>query len=168
MLGGDSAESQLTTPEKKTKAQDVQKFGDTNGSSQKQFTGTLVNGLRGLSQDQLVKMIMDLVSMQEDGVLSGDDKLRDVIVKKMPVADIQPLRERLSSLRQNVYASLVSSNVDDSAYSRAYIHLDAFDVRCRQYFLSLSSKHSFLLKKLQIFRFCVVTRKHLFRRTIPG
>ena len=126
MLGGDN---EMTTPEKKTNFVDGQKSNDINGTNQKQFAGNLVNGLRGLSQEQLVKVIMDLVSMQEDGMLSHDDKLRDLIIKKMPIADIQPLRERLSVLRQNVYASLVSSNIDDNAYSRAYVHLDAFEVR---------------------------------------
>jgi hypothetical protein len=97
--------------------------------SSKQFTGNLANGLRGLSHDQLVKMIMDLVSMQEDKLVSPNDKLRDIILKNMPVADIQPLREKLTCLRQNVYASLVSSNLDESDYSRAYVHLDNFQVK---------------------------------------
>lgn len=86
----------------------------------------MINGLRGLSHEQLIKMIMDLVSMQEDGMLPNDEKLRDVLLKKMPIADIQPMRERLNCLRQNVYASLMSSDMDESAYNRAYVHLDAF------------------------------------------
>lgn len=98
-------------------------------SCPKQFTGNLANGLRGLSHEQLVKMIMDLVSMQEDQAISVNDNLRDIILKNMPVADIQPLRERLTWLRQNVYASLVSSNIDESDYSRAYVHLENFQVR---------------------------------------
>lgn len=95
----------------------------------KPFTGNLANGLRGLSHEQLVKMIMDLVLLQEDKGLSQNDLLRDIILKKMPVADIQPLREKLTSLRQNIYASLVSSNIDESDYSRAYVHLDNFQVK---------------------------------------
>lgn len=129
MLGGDSNDSQMTTPERKMKSLETQKIVDNNSNGLKQFSGPLVNGLRGLSQEQLVKVVMDLISMQEDGVLGKDDKLRDVLLKKMPIADIQPLRERLSALRQNVYASLVSSDIDESAYGRAYIHLDAYEVR---------------------------------------
>ncbi|XP_043283966.1 uncharacterized protein [Venturia canescens] len=127
MLGGDNSDPHLTTPEKKTKSHEAQKYVESNCNGYKQFTGPLVNGLRGLSQEQLIKVIMDLISMQEDGALGKDDKLRDVVLKRMPIADIQPLRERLSALRQNVYASLVSSDIDESSYSRAYIHLDAFE-----------------------------------------
>ncbi|XP_015594113.1 uncharacterized protein LOC107267215 isoform X2 [Cephus cinctus] len=126
LLLGDINEPQLTTPEKKKKQPiDQEKLIESNGI-QKQFNGSLMNGLRGLSHDQLVKMIMDLVTIQEDGKLPAVQKLHDFLLKKMPVADIQPLRERLSTLRQNIYASLVSSNMDESAYSRSYIHLDVF------------------------------------------
>ncbi|XP_011499250.1 PREDICTED: uncharacterized protein LOC105363285 [Ceratosolen solmsi marchali] len=110
--------------------------------SNKQFTGNLANGLRGLSHDQLVKMIMDLVSMQEDKLVSSNDKLREIILKNMPVADIQPLREKLTCLRQNVYASLVSSNLDESDYSRAYVHLDNFQKALKEQGLNLiESQH---------------------------
>ncbi|XP_057329026.1 uncharacterized protein LOC130669898 [Microplitis mediator] len=114
-LTGDYDESHLTTPDKKYKFM--------NGDSE--FTGSnLLNGLRGLSNEQLVKMIMNLVTMQEEGTLSIDSKLRDVIINIIPAADISPLQERLSVLRQNIYSSLISAG--DSAYIRAYIHLDAF------------------------------------------
>lgn len=95
----------------------------------KNFSGNLANGLRGLSHEQLVKMVMDLVEMQEDESLNlSTDKLKEVILKRMPVADIQPLRERLIFLRTNIYASMVSSNIDESAYSRAFVHLDNYEV----------------------------------------
>ncbi|XP_063976342.1 uncharacterized protein LOC135162115 [Diachasmimorpha longicaudata] len=94
---------------------------------QRQFTGNLMNGLRGLSNEQLVKVIMDIVSMQEDGALSLNDKLRDIVIKRMPVADVQPLRERLSALRQNVSASLMSfERMDEFSYNHAFIHLETF------------------------------------------
>ncbi|XP_015109666.1 uncharacterized protein LOC107036300 [Diachasma alloeum] len=94
---------------------------------QRQFTGSLMNGLRGLSNEQLVKVIMDLVSMQEDGALSLNDKLRDIVINRIPVADVQPLRERLSALRQNVSASLMSfERMDEFSYNRAFIHLETF------------------------------------------
>ena len=117
----------------------------------KQFTGNLANGLRGLSHEQLVKMIMDLVSMQEDHVLSTNDNLREIILKKMPVADIQPLREKLTCLRQNVYASLVSSNIDESDYSRAYVHLDNFHV---SKFIFKSKTFAKIFLSLKIFEIC--------------
>lgn len=93
------------------------------------FTGSLSSGLRGLSHEQLVKMIMDLVSMQEDQLMAPNEQLRDIILRKMPVADIQPLKERLAQLRQNVYASLVPSTKGESDYSRAYVHLENFQVK---------------------------------------
>lgn len=74
----DNSESQFTTPDKKKKLQNLL---DTN-SSQKYFTGNLLNGLRGLSHNQLVHMIMDLVSMQEDGLLHNNDKIRNILLKK--------------------------------------------------------------------------------------
>ncbi|XP_011312859.1 uncharacterized protein [Fopius arisanus] len=94
---------------------------------EKQFTGSLMNGLRGLSNEQLTKVIMDLVSMQEDGALSLDDKLRDIVIKRMPVADVQPLRERLTLLRQNVSESLMSLEGNyEFPYNRASVHLETY------------------------------------------
>lgn len=121
----DTRKSEFTTPEKKNGAlQSLISFE----ASQKYSNDNLLNGLRGLSHEQLVRLIMDLVSMQEDGSLCEDERLRNVLLKKMPIADIQPLIDKLGTLSQNIYASLVSSNLDDSAYSRAYIHLDIFQV----------------------------------------
>ncbi|KAH0553851.1 uncharacterized protein LOC123263462 [Cotesia glomerata] len=114
-LSGEFNESHLTTPDKKYKLM--------NGDCQ--FNGNnLLNGLRGLSNEQLVKMIMNLVTMQEEGTLSSDTKLRDVILNIIPAADVSPLQERLGVLRQNIFSSLISAG--DSAYIRAYVHLDAF------------------------------------------
>ncbi|XP_043503122.1 uncharacterized protein LOC122524765 isoform X1 [Polistes fuscatus] len=120
---GDETRFSLSEKKKRTPSKSTNLI-DT--SVQKKFNGNLVNGLRGLSHDQLVKLITDVISMQESGTLREDDKLRDVFMNKIPMADIQPLREKLCNLRQNVFASLVSSNTDDCAYSRAYIHLEAF------------------------------------------
>lgn len=117
-------ESPFDTPEKKTRLSE--KFID---SIESQFDNhRTIDGLRGLSHNQLVEMIMDLISLQDSGALEKGDKLRDVVMKMMPAADIQPLQERLMSLRQNIFASLISSHSDDSAYSRAFIHLDTFEV----------------------------------------
>lgn len=116
---GDTNESQFTTPEKKKKPQ------TTPDINEKYFNGNLLNGLRGLSHDQLVQMIMDLVSMQEDGLLSENEKIRNVLLKKMPVADIQPLIDVLNNLKQNIRVLTVPSNLQESD-DHAHIHLDAF------------------------------------------
>ncbi|XP_014216563.1 uncharacterized protein LOC106645257 isoform X2 [Copidosoma floridanum] len=127
----DSDDIEMVSPEKRERL-----------IGMKPFTGNLANGLRGLSHEQLVKMIMDLVAMQEDKALSPTDNLRDIVMKRMPVADIQPLREKLTFLRQNVYASLVSSNIDESDYSRAYVHLENFQkVLKEQGYNLLESQH---------------------------
>ncbi|CAK9802395.1 hypothetical protein ANTQUA_LOCUS3299 [Anthophora quadrimaculata] len=117
---GDNNESEFTTPEKKKKSQSSL---DAN-NAQKYFTGNLLSGLRGLSHDQLVQMIMDLVSMQEAGLLKEDEKICNVLLKKMPVADIQPLIDTLNNLKQNIQASIMSSN--NSTDNCTHIHLDAF------------------------------------------
>ncbi|XP_043787061.1 uncharacterized protein LOC122711932 isoform X2 [Apis laboriosa] len=114
----DNSESQFTTPDKKKKLQNLL---DTN-NSQKYFTGNLVNGLRGLSHNQLVHMIMDLVSMQEDGLLHNNDKIRNILLKKMPMADIQSLIDILNNLKQNIQASIEFSDLN----GLSNIHLDAF------------------------------------------
>lgn len=120
---GDPNESEFTTPEKKKKSQGL---SDTSG--QRHYTGNLLNGLRGLSHEQLVQMIMNLVSMQEDGILHEGEKISNLLLKKMPVADIQPLIDTLNNLKQNIRISMMSSNLDDLASSPAYIHLDAYQV----------------------------------------
>lgn len=117
---GDASECQFTTPDKKKK---TQSFLDTT-SSQNYFNGNLLNGLRGLSHNQLVRMIMDLVSMQEDGLLHENEKIRNVLFKKMPVADIQPLIDTLNNLKQNIEVGIAVSNMDD--LSDIHIHLDTF------------------------------------------
>ncbi|XP_029045608.1 uncharacterized protein LOC114877334 [Osmia bicornis bicornis] len=122
LILGDTNESEFTTPEKKKKSQSSL---DSN-SGQRHYTGNLLNGLRGLSHEQLVQMIMDLVSMQEDGILHEGEKISNLLLKKMPVADIQPLIDTLNNLKQNIRISMMSSNLDDLASSHAYIHLDAY------------------------------------------
>lgn len=103
---------------------------DTANASREQANDNLANGLRGLSHEQLVQLIMELVCAQDNGALRENEKLRSVLFKRMPVADIQPLILKLIVLRQNIYASLmfVSNLTDDSMYSQVHIHLDIFQV----------------------------------------
>lgn len=90
----------------------------------------LVNGLRNLSHEHLVQLIMELVYAQEDGTLCENEKLRYILSKKISDGDIQPFIEKLILLKQNIYANPVfSTNLNDElAYSCAYIHLDAYQV----------------------------------------
>lgn len=98
--------------------------------AREQSNDNLANSLRGLSHEQLVQLIMEFVCAQDNGTLRENENLRNVLSKKMPVADIRPLIEKLVVLQQNIYASLrfVSNLIDDSTYNRAYIYLDAFQV----------------------------------------
>ncbi|XP_014468558.1 PREDICTED: uncharacterized protein LOC106741267 isoform X2 [Dinoponera quadriceps] len=120
----DIYQSEFITPEKKRKTHSI--MSDTN-ISQEQSVDNLTNSLRGLSHEQLVQMIMNVIHMQENDSLFESATLRNIFLKKMPIADIQPLMQKLNVFRQNIYASLICSNLDDSAYSRAYIHLDMFE-----------------------------------------
>ncbi|KYN05758.1 hypothetical protein ALC62_03237, partial [Cyphomyrmex costatus] len=122
----DTRQSSFTVPESK-KTSLPSRMSDTN-TSRVRSNNNLANGLRGLSHEQLVQLIMELVYAQDEGTMRENEKLCNVLSKKMPVADIQPLIEKLFVLRQNIYASLVfmSNLTDDSTYSCVYIHLDAF------------------------------------------
>lgn len=121
---GDTSESQFTTPEKQKRPQSAL----ISNRSEIRYKGHLINGLRGLSHGQLVQLIMDLVAMQEDGALSEDEKLQSVLLKKMPVADIQPLIDTLNKLKHNIHASMACAS-DESINKYVYIHLDAFQVQ---------------------------------------
>ncbi|XP_012056781.1 PREDICTED: uncharacterized protein LOC105619874 [Atta cephalotes] len=124
----DTRQSSFTIPENKKTSLPSRMSLDAANSSRVRSNDNLANGLRGLSHEQLVQMIMQLVYAQDEGTLRENEKLRNILSKNMPIADIQPLMEKLIVLRQNIYASLVlvSNLTDDSTYSRAYIHLDAF------------------------------------------
>lgn len=124
----DTRQSSFTTPESKKTSLPSRMSLNVATAPRERSNDSLANGLRGLSHEQLVQLIVDLVYAQDDGALRENEKLRSVLSRKMPAADIQPLLEKLIVLRQNIYASLVfvSNLTDDSTYSRAYIHLDAF------------------------------------------
>lgn len=73
---GDPEDIEMVSPEKKEKLM-----------SPKKLPENLDNRLRSLSHEQLVKLLMDLISMQEDNVFSPHDKLRDIILKTIPSPD---------------------------------------------------------------------------------
>ncbi|KYQ58277.1 hypothetical protein ALC60_02697 [Trachymyrmex zeteki] len=124
----DTRQSSFTIPENKKTSLPSRMSLEAANVSRVRSNDNLANGLRGLSHEQLVQMIMELVYAQNEGMLRENEKLRNVLSKNMPIADIQPLIEKLVVLRQNIYASLVlvSNLADDSTYSCAYVHLDVF------------------------------------------
>jgi len=127
----DTCQSEFSTPKsKKILLSSGMSLDATDSTSRRQPNDNLVNSLQGLSHEQLIHLIMELVYAQEDGTLCENEKLRNFLSNKMPAADIQPLIDKLAILKQNVYTSFVfSSNLDDnSTYTRAYLHMDVFQV----------------------------------------
>jgi len=98
--------------------------------TREQYNDYLINGLKNLTHEQLVQLIMDLIYAQENDELCEDGKLRSAILRKIPIVDIQSSIEKLETLSQNIYAVLMLSpdTNDDSTYSHVYVHLDAFQV----------------------------------------
>lgn len=126
---GDTNQSEFSTPKSK-KILSSRMSLDAANMSRQRSKDNLVNGLQNLSHEQLVQLIMELVYAQEDGTLRENEKLRYILSKKISDGDIQPFIEKLILLKQNIYANPVfSPNLnDESAYSCAYIHLDAYQV----------------------------------------
>lgn len=126
----DTRQTSFSTPESKKMSLPSRMSLDVANASREQSNDNLANGLRGLSHEQLVQLIMELVYAQDNGALRENEKLRTILFKRMPVADIHPLIEKLIVLRQNVYANLmfVSNLTDDSTYSQVYLHLNTFQV----------------------------------------
>jgi len=126
---GDTNQSEFSTPKSK-KILSSRMSLDTANMSRQRSKDNLVNGLQNLSHEQLVQLIMELVYAQEDGTLRENEKLRYILAKKISDGDIQPFIEKLILLKQNIFANPVfSPNLnDESAYSCAYIHLDAYQV----------------------------------------
>lgn len=136
---GDTNQSEFSTPKSKKITSRISL--DTPNISRQLSNDNLANDLRNLSHEQLVRLIMELVYAQEDGTLRENEKFRYILSKKISNADIQPFIEKLILLRQNIYTNPVfSPNLnDESAYSCAYIHLDAYQVYIclNLYFLNL-------------------------------
>ncbi|EFN66760.1 hypothetical protein EAG_08031 [Camponotus floridanus] len=124
---GDTNQSKFPTPKSK-KILSSRMSLDAANMLRQRSKDNLVNGLRNLSHEQLVQLIMELVYAQEDGTLCENEKLRYILSKKISDGDIQPFIEKLILLKQNIYANPVfSPNLNDElAYSCAYMHLDAY------------------------------------------
>lgn len=78
--------------------------------------------LKGLSNDQLVEIILDTVKQKPH--------LEDNIRQQLPAPDLKPLEERLNILKRNIAKTLpktrLLSKTDGGAYARALIHVTAF------------------------------------------
>lgn len=78
--------------------------------------------LKGLSNDQLIQIIMDSVKQEPH--------LEEKIRQNLPAPDLKPLEERLNILKRNIVKSLpktrLLSKTDGAAYSRALTHVTAF------------------------------------------
>ncbi|XP_072743058.1 uncharacterized protein [Anoplolepis gracilipes] len=124
---GDTHQSEFSTSKSK-KALLSRMSLDAANMQRQRSDDNLVNSLRDLSHEQLVRLIMELVYAQEDGTLRENEKLRYILSKKLSETDIRPFIEKLIILRQNIYANLIfSPNLrDESANSCTHIHLDAF------------------------------------------
>lgn len=78
--------------------------------------------LKGLTKDQLISIIQNMVNYQPD--------LEPKIRSNFPVPDLKPMDDQLVQMKKNIYRSLPSSRLicktDSSAYSRAAVHLAEF------------------------------------------
>lgn len=150
---GDPHQSEFSTPKSKKALLSSRMSLDAANTPRQRSDDNLVNGLRDLSHEQLIRLIMELVYAQEDGTLRKNEKLRYILSKKISDADIQPFIEKLIVLRQNIYASLVfSPNLNDEpAYNCAYIHLDAFQVYIC--LTSLFFEHTYIFFKVFVLIF---------------
>lgn len=105
--------------------------------------------LKGLSQDQLIDIIQQLVDKHPGfgevsvfvAVISSYscNSISTIVTlfwqeikESLPAPDIRPLEERLSYLKKNIFKSLpnsrLTSKTDSPAYSRAATHVLAFKV----------------------------------------
>ncbi|PNF42850.1 hypothetical protein B7P43_G13079 [Cryptotermes secundus] len=109
------------TPEKCRKVSPNSKKCRTEKPSS-HSSSPLQAALKGLSQDQLIDIIQQLVDKHMD--------LGEEIKEIMPAPDIRPLEEQLSYLKKNIFKSLpnsrLTSKTDSPAYSRAATHVLAF------------------------------------------
>jgi len=87
----------------------------------------VVKSLRGLSHDQLVGLLEDLMTDHVDMV--------EEVCDRLPSPDLKPLEERLNYLKRNIFQSfpsskLLGSNRDAFCYRRVFTHISAFKKEC--------------------------------------
>ncbi|KAJ9579751.1 hypothetical protein L9F63_004588 [Diploptera punctata] len=85
-------------------------------------SGPLQASLKGLSQDQLIEIIQQIVDKHPE--------ISTEIQESMPAPDLRPLEDQLNYLKKNIFKSLpnsrLTSKTDSPAYSRAATHVLAF------------------------------------------
>lgn len=78
--------------------------------------------LKGMSQDQLINVIL--------GAVRQEPYLEEQLRLNLPAPDLKPMEDRLNLLKKNITKSLpktrLVSKTDTASFSRASAHLDAF------------------------------------------
>ncbi|RZF40665.1 hypothetical protein LSTR_LSTR012766 [Laodelphax striatellus] len=86
------------------------------------FDGPLDVALKGLSSDQLIKVIQQIVKTHPE--------LEKEVKESLPAPDMRPLEDQLNYLKKNIFKSLptsrLTSKTDSPAYNRAATHVAAF------------------------------------------
>lgn len=124
---GDSNEPSVTPLERKKKSI-AQYNTEASASLQNLLRNNVDISLRCLDNDKLVDVIMTLVSMQERGILSSDDNIRDILLQSIPQDDVKMSLEKLHVLRKNVLVACESCDNNEASYSLVYSHLEQFQV----------------------------------------
>uniref|UniRef100_A0A1B6CXA6 Uncharacterized protein n=1 Tax=Clastoptera arizonana TaxID=38151 RepID=A0A1B6CXA6_9HEMI len=87
-----------------------------------QPAGPIETALKGLSSDQLIDIIQNLVK--------NNTELEEELKSIIPAPDLKPLEERMNDLKRNIFKSLptsrLTSKTDSPAYNRAATHVIAF------------------------------------------
>lgn len=111
----------ITTPSKNSTSKKI-RFDDISSTSRLNPDIPLSKLLKGMSNNQLIGIIMDLIRKETH--------LDEEIRLNMPAPDLLPMEERLNQLKRNITKSLpktrLVSKTDSGAYSRAQSHVDAF------------------------------------------
>nr|CAD7257508.1 unnamed protein product [Timema shepardi] len=111
----------FTTPEKLKKMSPNSKRGRIE-KPVSIYSGPLHVALKGLSQQQLMDVILHLVDKRPE----LEEELKEIL----PSPDLRPLEEKLNELKKNIFKSLPSSRLtsktDSPAYNRAHTHVLSF------------------------------------------
>lgn len=111
-----SSSTPLTTPKKRLKFHDDRSMNATNNDVP---IGAL---LKGLNQEQLIKIICDLSAK--------DAAFEEGVRRNLPLPDLRSFEDQLCNLRKNVTRSSprsrLQSRTDGPAFSRASSHLKEF------------------------------------------
>ena len=83
---------------------------------------TMVTMLKGLTQEQMVDLVANLIGRRPE--------IQDDVMDLMPAPDLGAMEDQLNYLKQNIFKLLpntrLESKTDSMAYNRASIHLLAF------------------------------------------